>query len=369
MGKFAVGLDIGTTTILARLVDLDSGKSIDEYSALNNQRCFGADVMTRISAALNGKLDELFSAVNNQTEEILLHFIKKHNLSAISKCVVSGNTCMLHLFCRADPASMGTFPYKPLFLEERNFKGCELSLSVEHVTLLPGISSFIGADITAGLALIDIINKGEDALFIDIGTNGEIAVWKNSEKSLLCCSTAAGPCFEESEISCGLNAADFINAIAEMKRGSIINETGALADEFTLTGFPAARDKIITQKDIRQFQLAKSAIYSGIKTLCKTASMKLDGYCSVYIAGGLGFYLDLGNAVFTGLLPREFAGDLLRKKTTICGNTSLNGAVNSLIDPDFKHRCHEIISRAETIDLTNNKYFTASFEHNMYFRV
>jgi len=362
MGNFAVGLDIGTTTIQAQLVDLNSGKSIDEYSALNNQRIFGADVMTRISAASNGKIDELFSAINNQTEDILRYFIKQHNLSAITKCVVSGNTCMLHLFCRADPSSMGTFPYKPLFLEERNFKGSEFSLSVEHVTLLPGISAFIGADIVAGLAFIGIINKGEDALFIDIGTNGEIALWKESEKRLLCCSAAAGPCFEESEISCGLCAVDFINAVAKMKYDAVIDETGALAEDFIL-GFPAAKDKIISQKDIRQFQLAKSAICSGIKTLCKTASYKFDGNNAAYIAGGLGFYLDLENAAAVGLLPREFAVNPLREKTTACGNTSLNGAVKSLIDPDFLPRCREIIFRAETIDLANDKYFSASFEH------
>jgi uncharacterized 2Fe-2S/4Fe-4S cluster protein (DUF4445 family) len=366
MGDFGVGLDIGTTTVHAQLVDLAADKIIDTFYAFNDQRKFGADVISRIYAVQNGKLNDLFYTINNQVEGIFRHFIKKNNVK-IDKCSVSGNLTMLHLFCHADPSAMGTAPWTPVFLEDRHFDGRELSLSVDKITLLPGISAFVGADVAAGLTVIDIMNKGEDALFADIGTNGEIAVWKESEKRLICCSTAAGPCFEEAEISCGLSAADFVDVIADMKKRGIIDETGALADEFAETGFSVKEGSVITQKDVRQFQLAKSAIYSGIKMLCKNAHLKPENIGTAYIAGGLGYYLDLKNAAEVGLIPKEFANETKEVKTKVCGNTSLKGAVQSLTDPDFLPKCRKITSNAETVELANNKYFAAAFEHNMWF--
>jgi len=354
-------IDIGTTTIQAQLIDPDTGKPLDSLSGLSKQRSFGADVMSRISAAQNGKLDGLFLTINNQVEVILKTFILKNNLAGIEKCVISGNTTMLHLFCHTDPSTMGSAPYKCVFLNERNFAGSDLSLPADHITLLPGISAFVGADVVSGLALIDITRKEQDAFFVDIGTNGEMAVWKNGEKRLLCCSTAAGPCFEEAEISCGLTAADFIDAIAEMKRKSVIDETGALADEYAQNGYPVTERNIITQKDVRQFQLAKSALYSGIRTLCKTAKVKPADIKTAYIAGGLGDFLNLENAAYVGLLPREIAANAI-----VCGNTSLKGAVQSLIDPGFLPRCREIIASSETVELSNDKFFAAAFAHNMY---
>jgi len=275
---------------------------------------------------------------------------------------------MLHLFCCTDPSGMGHAPYTPEFLNERHFKGDELSLSAGYITLLPGVSAFIGADVVAGLACIDVMGKYSkllNSLFIDIGTNGEIAVWKKDEKKIFCCSTAAGPCFEETQTNCGLNASDFINAIADMKRKSIIDETGALDENFINNGFLVKDKEIITQKNVREFQLAKSAIYSGIKTICRTARVGLENIGAIYIAGGLGEHLNLDSAIEVGLLPHEFAGDAA--KINICGNTSLKGAVQSIIDPAFLPRCREIIACAQTIDLADDKYFAAAFEHNMWF--
>ena len=365
-------MDIGTTNVQAQLVNLETGESLETFSALNDQRVFGADVISRINAAQNGKLGELFLAINKQTESILKHFTGKYNLSSVSQCAVSANTTMLHLFCNVDPSGMGKKPYNPVFLEERRFKGEEISLSADQIILLPGVSAFIGADIAAGMAFIDIMKKEKgakpvNALFIDIGTNGEIAVWKESEERIFCCSTAAGPCFEEAQVSCGLNAADFINAAAEMKRNNIIDETGALKSAFAKNGFSPGEGKIITQKDIRQLQLAKSAIYSGIKTICRKAKLIPADIDNVYIAGGLGEHLDLQSAAEIGLLPREFTNNKSAANTIICGNTSLKGAVKSLTDSTFLPRCRGIIARAQAIDLANDKYFAAAFEHNMLF--
>jgi uncharacterized 2Fe-2S/4Fe-4S cluster protein (DUF4445 family) len=419
MGKFGLGLDLGTTTVQAQLVNLDSGEILDETSVLNSQRSFGADVMSRIGAARDGKTGELFTAIHDQTESILRQFINKWDIPKIEQCNVSGNTTMLHLFCGADPCAMGEAPYTPVFLEERYFSGKELNLSAERILLLPGISAFAGADMVSGLAFSSVINKNETSLFVDIGTNGEIAVWKKNGKRLFCCSTAAGPCFEGAGISCGMGAQSgainrislkkdeaanwfsyslsacpnsgrealyyttvenekargicgpgLIDAVAVMKRLGVIDETGAFTDSYAQTDFPAAASVYISQADVRRFQLAKAAIFSGITVLCKTAGVNFAGLDTAhinaahidtaYIAGGLGFYIDLENAAYTGLLPREIIS-----KAAICGNTSLKGAVQSLTDPSFLPRCREIIACSAVVDLALDREFSQLFTDNM----
>ena len=398
--RAGVGVDIGTTTVQARLVCLDTGETLETFSALNKQRSFGADVMSRIEASRNGKLKELSAVIKNQIEDILRQFIDRWDLPCIEQCTVSGNTTMLHLFCGEDPSAMGEAPYTPVFLEERRFEGKEISLSARNVTLLPGISAFVGADITAGLAFLDIMNRAENAIFIDIGTNGEIAVWNKSEKKLLCCSTAAGPCFEGAEISCGMGAelgainrinfkkeaanahlfnygplyyttlgnvkahgicgAGLIDAVAAMKKLKAVDESGALADKYAQSGFPVTDKITVTQGDVRQFQLAKAAIYSGMKILMRKAGLYIEDIGAVYIAGGLGFYIDLDNAAEIGLIHRE-----LKSKTAVCGNTSLLGAVKSMTDTAFLPRCREIASRAVTEELALYEDFIREFADNM----
>jgi uncharacterized 2Fe-2S/4Fe-4S cluster protein (DUF4445 family) len=400
--RAGIGVDIGTTTVQAQLVCLDTGEILETFSAFNNQRSFGADVMSRIEAARNGKLKGLSAAINRQIEDILRQCIDKWSLSGIEHCIVSGNTTMLHLFCGIDPSAMGEAPYTPVFLEERHFEGRELSLSAQRVTLLPGISAFVGADITAGLAFLDIMNKNENAIFIDIGTNGEIAVWNESEKKMLCCSTAAGPCFEGAEISCGMGAeagainriilkeeaanadmfnfgplfyttlgnvkargicgAGLIDAVAVMKKSGAIDETGALAEGYAQAGFPVAQGIAVTQRDVRQFQLAKAAIFSGMKILCKTAGLEIENIDTAYIAGGLGFFINLESAADVGLISGSLIG-----KTAVCGNTSLKGAVKSLTDPSFQPRCREIAACSVTEELALNGDFTEEFADNMLF--
>jgi uncharacterized 2Fe-2S/4Fe-4S cluster protein (DUF4445 family) len=402
--RAGVGLDIGTTTIQAELINLDTGESLDVFSELNAERIFGADVINRIAAARNGNTAELFKAINHQTEDLLRYFIKKWNLSNIEHCVVSGNTTMLHLFANINPSDMGESPFSPVFLDEKHFSGAELNLSAEKITLTPGISAFIGGDIVSGIAFLHIIDQDTDALFVDIGTNGEMALWKHEEKRLICCSSAAGPCFEGAEISCGMGAlsgainriclkekmpkvehvfhfgplsfttignappkgicgAALIDALSVMKQLAAIDETGALDDAYTENGFPIAEGIFITQKDIRQFQLAKSAIRSGIDMLCEKAGIKNpSNLSSVFIAGGLGFYIDAESAIEVGLFPPEFRG-----KIAACGNTSLKGAAKSLSDTSFLSNCKKIVACSESAELASDISFSAAFAENMYF--
>jgi uncharacterized 2Fe-2S/4Fe-4S cluster protein (DUF4445 family) len=395
--RAAVAVDIGTTTVSAILADGETGEALETVSALNDQRVFGADVMSRINAARQGKTGELFSAINRQVESMLRAFIQKWAPPVIEQCVVSGNTTMLHLFTNTDPSGMGELPFTPVFLGKRRFAGRELSLSSETITLLPGVSAFVGADIVSGLAMLDILNRDDNSLLVDIGTNGEMALFrKGGGGRLLCCSTAAGPCFEGAEISCGMGAlpgainrislknntpeglvfstlgnlpprgicgAGLIDAFAAMKRLGAIDETGALADAYAQEGFPIAGGVSILNRDVRQFQLAKSAILSGITLLCRKAGLSAGELSAVYIAGGFGFFIDKENAVRAGLLPPEFAAG----KTAVCGNLSLKGALQSLTDRFFLARCEEIAAVSETIDLASDPEFMEVFAENMYF--
>jgi uncharacterized 2Fe-2S/4Fe-4S cluster protein (DUF4445 family) len=396
VGAAAVALDIGTTTVSARLIDLDTSLVLDTVSALNDQRAFGADVMSRIGAARDGKTGELFTLINRQTRRILESFQKRWNIPKIKKLAVSGNTTMLHLFLNVDPSGMGALPFTPVFLEEREGGGGALSLPVENVTVLPSIAAFIGGDITAGLAVLDILNIPGPSLFIDIGTNGEMAL--AHRETILCCSTAAGPAFEGAEISCGMGGvagaisaveiaanvahnvtpndlaittignappagvcgSGLVDAVAIMLRQGIIDKTGFMAGadkEFCL-----APGVSITDRDIRQFQLAKSAIFSGIRILCKNSGLHAADIRNVFIAGGFGFYINKYNAAAAGIFPAA-----LLDAISICGNVSLQGAQECLTAPDFLSRCKQIIAQCSVVDLAADPSFTDEFADNMLF--
>jgi uncharacterized 2Fe-2S/4Fe-4S cluster protein (DUF4445 family) len=393
--RAGIALDIGTTTVSARLVDLDTSTALDTISELNDQRSFGADVISRIGAAKNGKMKELFILINHQTERIIKSFKERWDIPKIEKLAVSANTTMLHFFLNVDPSSMGELPFTPVFLEERILKGEALSLSVEDVTVLPSVAAFIGADISAGLTALDILDTVKapgPSFFIDVGTNGEMALCNNG--SIYCCSTAAGPAFEGAEISCGIGGINgaisvvklaedkaaglslttignvspvgicgsgLVDAVAIMLKRGIIDETGFMlgpTKEFNL-----APGVSISDRDIRQFQLAKSAILSGIKILCKNGGLYPRDIKSVFVAGGFGFYINKQNAVDSGIFPREFLEPL-----TVCGNLSLQGAMECLTEKKFLDRCKKIISRCAVIDLAADPAFTDEFAENMMFQ-
>jgi len=387
--RAGAALDIGTTTVSARLIDLDTGLELDTYSALNRQRVFGADVISRIGAAREGKTKELFGIINSQTNDILCGFKEKFRLDSIETLVVAANTTMLHLFANEDPSPMGEIPFKPVFLEERKYTGKDLGLPVENIYLFPSISAFIGGDIVSGLDAVNILDAKETVFFIDIGTNGEMALFYKGE--LYCAAAAAGPALEGAEISCGVGSirgaidmvewADgklnwstiggdppagicgcgLIDAIALMLDREIIDETGAFADD-SLEDFPIAPGVSITNRDVRQYQLAKGAIITAIKIVFNNAGVPLEDVQKVYVAGGLGFYVDQKSAVRSGLLPQEFLD-----KIEVCGNTSLAGAVKALLHLTGAAAFGEIVKRSKVMDLASDPVFMESFAENMLF--
>ena len=390
VSRASVALDIGTTTVSARLLDTGGEQGeIDTYSALNRQRVFGADVMSRINAAREGRTKELFSIINYQTKEMLLRFMSKFNLQSIQTLAVAANTTMLHLFVNEDPSSMGELPFSPVFLEERVYRGEDLSLPADKIIIFPSVSAFVGGDIVSGLGEINILEAAETTLFIDIGTNGEMVLSHNSR--LFCTSAAAGPALEGAEISCGVGSitgginrvqwidgnirydtigraapagicgCGLIDAIALMLDRGIIDETGAFCED-DREDFTIAPGISLTNRDVRQYQLAKSAILSAIKILCKNAGTKLNDVKKIYVAGGLGFYIDQKAAVRTGLLPAEFMD-----RVEICGNSSLKGAVKIITNPGFIDYCREIKKRCVTMELASDPAFMDAFAENMIF--
>ena len=384
--NFGIALDIGTTTLCASLIELNSGKICGEYTILNPQKLYGSDCISRISACEKGKLPELNRLIIYATNEIIDYFINGIGIHKIEKLTVCANTTMLHIFANESPAGIGKYPFTPVFLESREYNGAELGICAETIQLLPSASAYIGSDFVAGILECGMLEKEEKTIILDLGTNGEIAIFDGER--LMTSSTAAGPCFEGGNISCGMGATSgavskikveseeiklttiggaeplgicgsgLVDGIALMLQKEIIDETGRLMDE----QFNFTANVQLTAKDIREFQLAKSAICAGIKTLIKECNLRNDDISTLYIAGALGQHLNINNAVSVGLLPVELMG-----KIKIIGNTSLKGAINALLISGYTEKMTAVSKKCQNIDLNESPIFNDEFMDNMLF--
>ncbi len=370
-------LDIGTTTLALALVSLDEGKIIKVITHTNPQCTFGADVMTRIDYCRKNGVDKLQKAVISEINSMISEF----NLQSIEKLYVSGNATMLHFFFGIDCSSMGVAPYTPEFLESKTEKAENLGIiGIETVESLPSIAAFVGADIVAGLNFVGMPESNKHNLLIDLGTNAEIVLF--SKKSALCTAAAAGPCFEGANISCGMSATSgavysysedkiktisdapakgicgtgLVDIIAYLLDKEIIDETGYMEDDFEI-----AEGVCINQADIRQYQLAKSAVYSAIITLLQMKNITFDDIGKMYISGGFSAKINIENAVKTGLLPKE-----LKNKCIAIKNSSLLGTVKYACE---KNDLAIYIDNSTYVDLSANQTFSDLFIENMMFEV
>ncbi len=367
-------LDIGTTTLSLALVSLDEKRIVKVFTRTNPQRIFGADVITRIDYCRKNGVNEL--------QEILVSGINKmindFGISEIEKMYVSGNTTMLHIFFGVDCSSMGVAPYSPVFLESKQIKTDKIK-GVGEIISLPCISSFVGADLVAGLNFIEKPQKEKYNLLIDLGTNAEIVLY--SADRILCTSAAAGPCFEGGNISCGMCATDgaiyaygrgrietisnatakgicgtgLVDIIAELLSDGTIDETGFMECE----EYEIAENISLTQEDVRQYQLAKSAVYSAVLALIKNESITFADIEKVYISGGFSAKINISNAVRTGLIPKE-----LKDKCVPINNSSLLGTVKYALE---KNDLSVFTENSEYINLSSDKYFSDLFMENMMF--
>ena len=376
--KFGAAVDIGTTTVALSVYDLSSGTILASETGLNPQSTVAADVIGRIDAAMHGHLQEMQDMITLCIRELAFN---SGYLAQIDKWIITGNTTMLYLLTGRNPRALSASPFLAdhLFGEESLFLGKPLYLP-------ECIHAFVGADITCAILDSGMCDRPETALLCDIGTNGEIALWK--EGKLYVSSTAAGPAFEGAGISCGcqsvkgaiegitlkndrlqihtignakaigLCGSGIIDAIACLLDNGTIDETGSMEEDEAVI----CEGISLIRADIRNVQLAKAAIAAGIKTLLEITDTKEEELTTCYIAGGFGSHLHIDSAVRIGLLP-----EALRTKIKVIGNASLKGAASLLTETDLKEKAHGMISNATCINLGGMPEFNDNYIEEMFF--
>jgi uncharacterized 2Fe-2S/4Fe-4S cluster protein (DUF4445 family) len=411
---YGLAVDIGTTTIVASLVNIQSGKTLATESALNPQSDYAQDVLGRIHFAGKGDgLTVLYRAFINTLNDMISALTKKTGTDSrnIYEIVYSGNTTMLHLACNIDPGSLGRYPYicqttGACHVRENNLNISDLAV----IYLPPVISAYVGADITSGILAVNLTGKKGVSLFIDIGTNGEMALAKDGV--IAASSTAAGPAFEGMNISCGMRASagaiesfsikkdgsclfrtigggtsgeargicgsGLLDIAGELVRYGIIDKRGRLVRnessgaETSISLPKKVTEKIkplegknaffitdtvyLSQKDIRQIQLAKSAIRCGIEMLLIRFGRSAADVERVIIAGAFGYHLNEKSLVNIGLLPSSFLG-----KISFAGNTSLSGAAAFLLNRSFREQMKEVSAKVDKVELAQDAEFERTF--------
>lgn len=358
----ATAVDIGTTTIAMQLFEVSTGEILDTYTCMNPQMSYGNDVIARIQAGCDGngqRLQKLVRAAVDTGIKQFVKFIDGKKLCRLREIIISCNTTMSHLFMGYPVETLGRSPFTPVNIDTIMFKwnGC-------RTFIVPGVSAFVGGDILSGLFACDLYECRDTWLFLDLGTNAEMVM--GNGKRIVCTAAAAGPAFEGRGKSAALGS-DRIHAVAKLLEQGKIDDTGLM---------PAEQEAIqkvqICQKDIRDIQMAKAAIRTGIHFLMQYLGIEDYGNIErVYIAGGFGFYLDKSDAVRIGLLP---AG--LQDKTVTAGNTSLAGAVSlgkyaalkgEEAVPEIFKSLERYADRIENYNLAEEKEFDRIYMENINF--
>ncbi|MDR0906197.1 MAG: ASKHA domain-containing protein [Oscillospiraceae bacterium] len=409
-GNFGVAIDIGTTTVVAHLTNLETRERVATASGVNAQRPYGADVISRIEYSAAHGHETLSRLIQTQINGLIADDCAKSGVAPadIHYISIAGNTIMQHLAAGFSPVGMGTVPFAPvsLFGEElAPWEGLPVAQDAK-VYFSPCISSYVGGDITSGMLACDLEHDDGPTVFIDIGTNGEIAM-KNGDK-YLCCATAAGPAFEGAEISRGMAAvpgaishvkwgdngleltvlgdvapdglcgSGLLDALALLLDTGAVDETGRLLDADEIAHPIAShigqadgknafylskeRDVYFSAADIRKLQLAKAAISGGIHTLLITAGVTAENAACFVLAGGFGSFLDRTSAARIGLFPKEFL-----PVTKGMGNTAGEGAAIALVSADARVTLARIREKCEYIELSSSLVFNEQFVENMMF--
>lgn len=427
--SYFVAIDIGTTTIAMALVDGCTGEVCDTYVSVNHQRAFGADVVSRIASANAGMGEQLKQTIEEDLWNGIVYFLKKWNdINSndsmlleekqevfLSGIIIAGNTTMMHLLRGYSCVSLGKHPFSSECLEQvegklKDFIGDGAKKGFSWVNEVPaflmsGISAFVGSDIVAGMLVCPGFENEKICYFLDLGTNGEMVM--GNKDSMLATSVAAGPAFEGGNITCGtacipgsicrvkisngkpiigtidkkmppvgMCGSGLISVIAQLLNEKLMDFQGNLLHPFQKEGFSlwtfSSGEKItLYQEDIRQFQMAKSAIRSGIEILRQEYGCQLDDIDKVYVAGGFGTNLVEEDIILSELLPREWKG-----KIEFLGNTSLLGSIKFGMmqygNKEKEDSCLEvkqrfILDNIKTISLANNEEFQRVYIENLNF--
>lgn len=407
-----IAVDLGTTTIAMQLMDIDTGRVIDTYCEMNPQRRYGSDVLSRIQASCEGSRDALQRLAVEVLERGVARF--RHRAVTVKCMCIAGNTTMEHLLMGYDVSSLGRSPFTPVEIGLQEYKHPDWDFTV---WLVPGISAFVGGDIVAGLYSCGmlVVNANVDGpeitLFIDLGTNGEMAISDGTR--MIVTATAAGPAFEGGAGAC-IVGSDMVACTAELLKQGVLDETGLLAEpfftegvsiqsaneagythnsvqgelyrdnkniykniyrkEYRITSGKNEQSLYMTKEDVRSLQMAKAAVRAGVEILLNRLSgqateRQQDGSSQadeshpsehqgvrVYLAGGFGYYLDAEAAFLIGLLPEH-----LRGHVQAVGNTSLAGAYRIGRDL-WQHRIdkqmlEQSLSSIESINLAKQEEF------------
>lgn len=401
----AAAVDLGTTTVAVRIYDLKNAAELKTLSAWNKQAAYGGDVISRIRYTMDEPdgLHELSALIRRQTEDLILTALADcgRDKSELRSIFLAGNTVMQHIFAGYPVRSIATAPFKPETLFEAPTGDTLLGAEVNFA---PCVAGYVGGDITAGLLASKLCSAEGSSLFLDIGTNGEMALVSGGRVS--CCAVASGPAFEGAGISCGMPALAGAVSHVRYDRGFLFDVIGAvepvgicgsglidLAAVLLRLGcidnggrllppelapekvrrhirpdgqgngvFYLTENVYLTAADVRSLQLAKAAVAGGIEVLLARHGISANDLDRVCLAGGFGNYIDPKSAMVLGMLP-EIATDKLR----CLGNTSLAGASMAAVDPEA---CGELRSCAEIceyIELSGLREFTEAFTDNMTF--
>ena len=390
--------DIGTTTVVCYLIDKETGQIISTRSSANPQRSFGADVLSRIEAAgrIEASSEPGLKIMQTQIVSLLNGFISEMltecGRTKVSRFSVAGNTVMCHLLMGISPEKLGKAPFMPDEYFGREFNPLDIGIeNCQTMIIFPAVSGFVGGDITAGM--METVNRNELTLYLDIGTNGEMAL--GNKARMTACSTAAGPALEGAKIKFGMRGAPgaidhvwvedgkiqcsvigsgvakgicgsgLIDAVASLLELGLLNARGRLLTDEEVDGERIARltDTVyITQNDIREVQMAKGAIAAGISLMARELGLEISQIDKVLLAGAFGSFLKPESACRIGLLPAE-----LLEKITAVGNAAGSGAKMMVCSKDEFTRTDELISHIEFIELANLPDFQHEFAKNMRF--
>jgi uncharacterized 2Fe-2S/4Fe-4S cluster protein (DUF4445 family) len=420
---YGVAVDIGTTTVAAYLCDLTTGDVVATESAMNSQVLYGEDVMSRITYAMANKngLKNLHQVIVKQLNQLVREAAIQAGikLGDILDVTVAGNTCMHHLFLGINPEYLGRVPFSPSVHHSLDVKTRDLGLNIAkgaYIHVLPIEAGFVGADNVAVLIAEEPYKQDKMVLIIDIGTNGELVL--GSQDKLFCSSCATGPAFEGANIKYGTRAAPgaiekveiepsnkevrlkvigkkgwhtsldtprangicgsgILDAIAQMFLAGVLQKNGRFnldlesprlrtnegQQEFVIAWAnqtSVGHDITVTQADVRAVQLAKAAMYAGVKLMMHRLGVnKLD---KVILAGAFGSYIDKKSAMVIGLFP-----DCALKNVYAVGNAAGDGARIALLNADKRKEANEVARKVQYVELTTEVDFERQFAKAMYF--
>lgn len=413
-----IAFDVGTTTVVGSLVDLETGKRLHVASRTNPQVAFGDDVVSRIGhAGTEEGLGTLRDAIRKCMNDIIAELCRKGGIdpSSVRGLSVAGNPTMGHLLLGIDPSPIAQAPYDPVIRDAVEKNACDIGLSINNdgtVYVMPNIAGFVGGDTVAVILSTGMFAHDSLQLAVDIGTNGEIVL--GNRDGLICCSAAAGPAFEGARISQGMRAmpgaiekiviaddvmvntiegepprgicgSGLVDIVAELLRAGVIDQTGRMlrpedipgtvseqirqriVDDNGEIGFVITLEEdggrvVLTQRDVRQVQLAKGAIFAAIETLRDELGIEYDNISEILLAGAMANFIRRSNAKRIGLLP-----DIPSDRIRFVGNAALAGARMALISRSHRDQAEHIGRSARYIELANRTDFQTRFADAMLF--